>query len=76
MASGNDPANVAYIIVDNGFYYVAYKEKVKVPEIVVSSKGVANGLSEEYNDGEIVFIPQYVINPVIEDDNAGRKPDQ
>jgi hypothetical protein len=26
--------------------------------------------------GEIVFIPQYVINPVIEDDNAGRKPDQ
>ena len=51
MASGTDPANVAYIIVDNGFYYVAYKEKVKVPEIVVSSKGVANGLSEEYNDG-------------------------
>ena len=51
MASGNDPANVAYIIAENGFYYVAYKEKVKVPEIVVSSKGVANGLSEEYNDG-------------------------
>ena len=51
MASGNDPANIAYIIVENGFYYVAYKEKVKVPEVVVSDKGVANGLSEEYNDG-------------------------
>ena len=51
MASGNDPANIPYIIVENGFYYVAYKEKVKVPEVVVSSKGVANGLSEEYNDG-------------------------
>lgn len=51
MASGNDPANIPYIIVENGFYYVAYKEKVKVPEIVVSSKGIANGLSEEYNDG-------------------------
>ena len=51
MANGNDPANIPYIIVDNGFYYVAYKEKVKVPEIVVSAKGVANGLSEEYNDG-------------------------
>jgi hypothetical protein len=51
MASGNDPANIPYIIVENGFYYVAYKEKVKVPEVVVSAKGVANGLSEEYNDG-------------------------
>jgi len=51
MANGNDPANIAYIIVDNGFYYVAYKEKAKVPEVVVSSKGIANGLSEEYNDG-------------------------
>ena len=51
MANGNDPANIAYIIVDNGFYYVAYKEKAKVPEVVVSAKGVANGLSEEYNDG-------------------------
>ena len=43
--------NIPYIIAENGYYYVAYKEKVKVPEIVVSSKGVANGLSEEYNDG-------------------------
>ena len=51
MANGNDPANIAYIIAENGFYYVAYKEKVKVPEVVVSAKGVANGLSEEYNDG-------------------------
>ena len=51
MANGNDPANIPYIIAENGFYYVAYKEKVKVPEIVVSGKGVANGLSEEYNDG-------------------------
>ena len=51
MANGNDPANIPYIIAENGFYYVAYKEKVKVPEVVVSAKGVANGLSEEYNDG-------------------------
>jgi hypothetical protein len=51
MANGNDPANIPYIIAENGFYYVAYKEKAKVPEVVVSAKGVANGLSEEYNDG-------------------------
>jgi hypothetical protein len=43
--------NISYIIAEDGYYYVAYKEKAKVPEIVVSSKGVANGLSEEYNDG-------------------------
>ena len=43
--------NIPYIIAENGYYYVAYKEKVKSPYIVVSSKGVANGLSEEYNDG-------------------------
>ena len=42
---------IPYIIAENGYYYVAYKEKVKVPYIVVSSKGIANGLSEEYNDG-------------------------
>ena len=42
---------IPYIIAEDGYYYVAYKEKVKVPEIVVSSKGIANGLSEEYNDG-------------------------
>ena len=43
--------NIPYIIAEDGYYYVAYKEKVKSPYIVVSSKGVANGLSEEYNDG-------------------------
>ena len=43
--------NIPYIIAENGYYYVAYKEKVKSPYIVVSSKGIANGLSEEYNDG-------------------------
>jgi hypothetical protein len=43
--------NIPYIIAENGYYYVAYKEKVKVPYIAVSAKGVANGLSEEYNDG-------------------------
>ena len=42
---------IPYIIQEDGFYFVSYKEKVKVPEIVVSSKGVANGLSEEFNDG-------------------------
>jgi len=44
-------ASIPYIIAEDGYYYVAYKEKAKVPEIVVSAKGVANGLSEEYNDG-------------------------
>ena len=44
-------ATIPYIIAEDGFYYVAYKEKAKVPEIVVSAKGVANGLSDEYNDG-------------------------
>ena len=43
--------NIPYIIAEDGYYYVAYKEKVKVPELTVSAKGVANGLSEEYNDG-------------------------
>ena len=42
---------IPYIIQEDGFFYVAYKEKAKAPEIVVSSKGVVNGLSEEYNDG-------------------------
>ena len=44
-------ATIPYIIAEDGYYYIAYKEKAKVPEIVVSAKGVANGLSEEYNDG-------------------------
>jgi hypothetical protein len=51
MVNSNDPANIPYIITYPGGYYVAYKEKVKVPYVVVSAKGVANGLSEEYNDG-------------------------
>ena len=52
MANANDPASIPYIIAENGFFYVAYKEKNPyVPEIVVSAKGVANGLSEKYNDG-------------------------
>ena len=42
---------IPYIIQEDGFYFVSYREKVKVPEIVVSSKGVANGLSEDFNDG-------------------------
>ncbi len=44
-------ATIPYIIAEDGFYYIAYKEKVKVPYVVVSDKGIANGLSEEYNDG-------------------------
>ena len=44
-------ALIPYIIQEDGFFYVAYKEKTEVPEIVVSSKGVANGLSEKFNDG-------------------------
>ena len=43
--------DIAYIIVENGFYFVAYKEPMKLPYVTVSSKGVANGLSEEFNDG-------------------------
>ena len=49
--ANNDSVLIPYVIQEGSFWYVAYKEKVKVPEIVVSSKGVANGLSEEYNDG-------------------------
>ena len=43
--------DVQYVVQENGFWYVAGKEKTKNPEIIVSSKGIANGLSEEYNDG-------------------------
>ena len=49
--ANNDPVLIPYVIQEGSFWYVAYKEKVKVPEVVVSAKGVANGLSEEYNDG-------------------------
>jgi len=54
MVNPNDPAAIPYVISeDNGvFWYVAYKEKNHgVPYITVSAKGVANGLSTEYNDG-------------------------
>ena len=49
--ANNDSVLIPYVIQEGSFWYVAYKEKAPVPEIVVSSKGVANGLSEEYNDG-------------------------
>ena len=42
---------IQYVVQENGFWYVAGKERTKTPEITVSSKGIANGLSEEYNDG-------------------------
>ena len=48
----NDPNTIQYVIQEDGFWYVASKDRTPgVPEIVVSAKGVANGLSEEYNDG-------------------------
>ena len=54
MVNPNDPAAIPYVITedDGAFWYIAYKEKNPgVPYITVSSKGVANGLSTEYNDG-------------------------
>jgi len=54
MVNPNDPAAIPYVISedDGAFWYIAYKEKNPgVPYITVSSKGVANGLSTEYNDG-------------------------
>ena len=48
----NDPNTIQYVIQEDGFWYVASKDRTPgVPEITVSAKGVANGLSEEYNDG-------------------------
>ena len=48
----NDPNTIQYVIQDDGFWYVASKDRTPgVPEITVSAKGVANGLSTEYNDG-------------------------
>ena len=48
----NDPNTIQYVIQEDGFWYVASKEKNPyVPELTVSAKGVANGLSTEYNDG-------------------------
>ena len=48
----NDPNTIQYVIQEDGFWYVASKDRTPgVPEITVSTKGVANGLSTEYNDG-------------------------
>jgi len=54
MVNPNDPAALPYVITedDGVLWYVAYKEKSPgIPYITVSAKGVANGLSTEYNDG-------------------------
>jgi len=54
MVNPNDPAAIPYVISEDYgvFWYIAYKEKSPgVPYITVSAKGVANGLSTEYNDG-------------------------
>jgi hypothetical protein len=43
---------IPYIINENGYWTVAYKKRTKgVPALTVSAKGVANGLSEDFNDG-------------------------
>jgi len=48
----NDPNTIQYVIQEDGFWYIASKEKNPyVPQLTVSAKGVANGLSTEYNDG-------------------------
>ena len=48
----NDPNTIQYVIQEDGFWYVASKDRTPgVPGITVSSKGIANGLSTEYNDG-------------------------
>ena len=48
----NEPNTIQYVIQEDGFWYVASKDRTPgVPETTVSSKGVANGLSEDYNDG-------------------------
>jgi len=53
MVNPNDPAAIPYVISedDGVLWYVAYKERSPgIPYITVSAKGVANGLSTEYND--------------------------
>ena len=48
----NDPNTIQYVIQEDGFWYIASKDRTPgVPGITVSAKGVANGLSTEYNDG-------------------------
>ena len=50
-----NPGDPQYIINENGFYYVASMTpepgSYNAAVVTVSSKGVANGLSEKYNDG-------------------------
>ena len=44
--------NIPYIIAEDGYYYVAYREKNPyIPYVTVSSKGIANGKSDIINDG-------------------------
>jgi hypothetical protein len=51
---------IPYIINENGYWTVAYKKRTKgFPEITVSSKGVANGLSEDFNDGYDFGVDSY-----------------
>ena len=48
----NDPNTIQYVIQEDGFWYIASKDRTPgVPGITVSSNGIANGLSTEYNDG-------------------------
>ena len=48
----NDPNTFQYVIQEDGFWYIASKDRTPgVPGITVSSKGIADGLSTEYNDG-------------------------
>ena len=50
-----NPGDPQYIINENGFYYVASMTpepgSYNAAVVTVSAKGVANGLSEKYNDG-------------------------
>ena len=48
----NDPNTIQYVIQEDGFWYIASKDRTPgVPEITVSAKGIANGLSSIPNDG-------------------------
>ena len=48
----NDPNTIQYVIQEDGFWYVASKDRTPgVPEITVSAKGIVNGLSNIPNDG-------------------------
>jgi hypothetical protein len=68
MVNTDDPS---YIIAENGFYYVASRHAepgtYNAAVVTVSAKGVANGLSEEYNDGFLfgpdTYDPTSTANP-------------